>query len=358
VRLRLTVLYAAILVASTVLLLGLSWWLMKGHLERTLPASFADDVTGRLLAQYAIALAGVVLLAVGLGWIVAGRALSPIRRITDTARRVSEERLGERIGPLDGPDDEVRALAATLDAMLDRLQGAVEAQKHFVANASHELHSPLTVIRTEVEVTLSDPDADAAALRRMGQIVLEASERSEALLDGLLMLALSQRGAARREPVDLAGVARRVARDVACEAEAAELRVELDTAPAPVHGDPQLLERLVANLVDNAVRHNERGGFVSVTTGLEDDRSVLYVANGGPVIPGDAVARLDQPFQRLARSAERRGSGLGLSIVRSVVEAHGGELRLSGRPQGGLEAEVRLPAGEDAAVPDRLLIHS
>jgi signal transduction histidine kinase len=335
------VLYAGLLVASTILLLGLSWWLMRGHLERTLPQQLADDVAGRLLEQYGIATAGTALLAIVLGWVLAGRVLSPIRHIIDTARRLSGRSLDERIA-LQGPHDELRELGDTLDQMLDRLQASVEAQRRFVANASHELRSPLTVIRTEAEVTLTDPDATPEELRAMGEIVLEAADRTEALLDGLLVLALSQRGLERHQVVNLGALVRRAAAGVAGEAAEKRVRVTVDPQRAEVEGDPHLLERLVANLAENAVRHNQPGGFVEIAAARENGHAILRVANSGARIPEEALARLAEPFQRLDRSAGAQGSGLGLSIVRSVAEAHGGRLELRGRPDGGLEALVSL----------------
>lgn len=312
VRVQLTSLYAALLLGSTALLLGLSWWLMSGHLQRTLDPLTADALSDRLLGQYAVATLGTALLAVVFGWLLAGRALAP------------------------------------LDAVLERLRSLVDSQRRFVANASHELHSPLTVIRTEVEVTLSDPDASPAELRRMGDVVLEATDRTEALLEGLLVLAVSQRGVTRRESVDLGVLAGRAASGVSPEADRRRIRVAVRARPAPVEGDPHLLERLVANLAENAVRHNEPGGFVEIETGSSDGVSTVRVRNSGERIPPEALGRLPEPFQRLERSAERRGSGLGLSIVRSVAEAHGGRLDLHGRPEGGLEVEVVLPASGPA----------
>lgn len=356
VRLRLTAVYAVLLVCTTVVLLGVSFWLMRNHLHRTLPDAEARDISARLLAQYAIAVAGIALLAVAVGWAVAGRVLAPLRRMTATARRVSEERLDERIA-LEGPRDELRELAATLDAMLDRLQATVDDQKRFVANASHELRSPLTVIRTEADVTLADPDADVAQLRRMGEVVLEATDRTEALLDGLLVLARSQHPVRRDRVVDLAALVRRAAGQVAAEASARDVQLRVHAEPALVRGDEPLLERLVANLAENAVRHNHAAGVAELRTGTGDGAAgsppvaVVRVLNTGAPIPPEALARLAQPFERLDRAVRTPGSGLGLSIVRAVAEAHGGRLELRARPEGGLDAEARLPAAAGEGAP-------
>jgi signal transduction histidine kinase len=348
VRLRLTAVYAVLLVCTTVALLGVSFWLMRNHLHRTLPDPEARDISGRLLAQYAIALAGIALLAVAVGWLVAGRVLAPLRRMTATAQRVSEERLDERIA-LEGPRDELRELADTLDAMLGRLQAAVDDQRRFVANASHELRSPLTVIRTEADVTLADPEADVAQLRRMGEVVLEATDRTEALLDGLLVLARSRHPVRRDRVVDLAALVRRAAGQVAAEASARDVELRVHAEPALVRGDEPLLERLVVNLAENAVRHNRPGGVAELRTATDAGAAgspraaVVRVLNTGAVIPPEALARLAQPFERLDRAVRTPGSGLGLSIVRAVAEAHGGRLELRARTEGGLDAEVRMP---------------
>ncbi len=344
IRLRLTLLYAAVLVASVTVLLGTSWWLIGNHLDRTLPPGVAEPVLDTLASQYVLAVAGITLIAIAAGWLVADRALAPLRRITTTARRVSESRLDERIGLDDGPRDELRELGETLDAMLDRLQGAVEGQRRFVANASHELRTPLTVIRTEAEVTLEDPDATVQELREMGRVVIETTDRTEALLDGLLVLALSTRGSRRDEPVDLAALGRRVAATAGREAAGAGVWLDAELAAAEVRGDEALLERLVGNLAENAIRHNRPGGHARLSVaGTPGGGAVVRVVNDGPVLAEDVLDRLTEPFERLERHRAPRGAGLGLSIVRAVAEAHGGRLRLAARPAGGLCAEVHLP---------------
>jgi signal transduction histidine kinase len=282
--------------------------------------------------------------AAAVGWLLAGRVLAPLKRISGTARRVTEERLGERI-PVAGPQDELRELGETLNSMLDRLALSFDAQRRFVANASHELRSPLTVIRSEAEVALANPEPDLDEMRAMAESVVHASRRTEALLASLLILARSQRGLLRSEPVDLAAVVEGVAEaaDRAAADERVRLRAQLE--PATVEGDAALLERLAANLVENAVRYNRPGGFVDVSTREGIASAELRVENSGPPVDRLAAARLAEPFERLQREADARGAGLGLSIVRAVSEAHGGSLLIEPREEGGLVVSVRLSRG-------------
>jgi signal transduction histidine kinase len=334
-RVRLTLLYTLLFGACGAVLLALSSWLVHRHVERTLPPGFADPALARLNAQYALALGGTALVAAALGYVVAGRALAPLRRVTGLARRVTQERMNERIA-MTGPVDELRELADTVDGMLDRLAEAFEGQRRFVANASHELRTPLTVIRAEVEVALADPDASAEDLRHMGVVVLEAADRTQALLDSLMVLARSQQAVPRREPVDLAAAARGAIEVTAAEAAARGIAVHADLEAAPLIGDPPLIDRLVANLAENAVRHNTTGGSVEITA----RPGLVRVQNTGPPIePGD-VRRLAEPFERLHRDTNGPGAGLGLSIVRAVADAHGALLDLQPRPGGGLIATV------------------
>jgi signal transduction histidine kinase len=316
-RLRLTILYTLLFGACGALLLGVSSWIVHRQVDRTLPPGYGDQALAQLDAQYVLALGGMLLVAAALGYLVAGRALAPLRRVTGLARRVTQERLDERIA-MAGPRDELRDMADTLDGMLDRLGAAFDGQRRFVANASHELRTPLTVIR-------------------MGEVVLEAADRTQALLDSLMVLARSQQAMPRREPVDLACAARTAV--AVSEPEAGGLDLQLDIEPAHVEGDPPLVGRLVANLVENAVRHNEPGGSVRVTT----RRGLVRVENTGPVIAEDDVRRLAEPFERLGRDSDGPGAGLGLSIVRAVADAHGAQLTLHPRAGGGLEAEVSFP---------------
>jgi signal transduction histidine kinase len=264
--------------------------------------------------------------------------------VTGLAQRMTQERMGERIG-MAGPEDELRELADTVDGMLDRLNNAFDGQKRFVANASHELRTPLTVIRAEVEVTLADPDATNRDLRHMGEAVLEAADRTQVLLDSLMVLARSQQALPRREPVDLAVAARAAGDLTAAEAASRGVAVRLDLEPAPLTGDPALIERLVANLVENAVRHNVIGGSVQVNV----RPGHVEVENTGVDIRPDDVRRLAEPFERLHRDTSGPGAGLGLSIVRAVADAHGARLDLHARAGGGLVASVTFTAPRPAA---------
>jgi signal transduction histidine kinase len=286
-----------------------------------------------LLTWSGIALAGMALVSIALGWVMAGRVLRPLRTMTTATRRISEDNLHERLA-LNGPNDELKELGDTIDGLLARLDSAFEAQRRFVANASHELRTPLTLERAMIEVALADPDASEDSLREVCRRVLAAGEEQERVIEALLTLARSQRGIDRREPFDLAALA-----------EAALARVELpgdaDLRAAPAAGDPRLAERLVCNLVDNASRHNVPGGWVRVTTGVEGERSTLRVSNSGPVIAPDEVGALLEPFRRAApERTHGQGHGLGLSIAASIAAAHGASLQVRARPQGGLDVEV------------------
>jgi signal transduction histidine kinase len=304
-------------------------------------AQLRADALHRLLIEYAVALGAMTIVSVVAGWLLAGRALRPLRAITATARRVSGENLGERIG-LKGPADELKELADTFDGMLGRLDGAFASQRHFVANASHELRTPLAIMRTEVDVSLADPDASTEELRRMGDAVRETVDRCERLIEGLLMLARSEAATGREEPADLAALAADCVTDLWARAEDAHVRVRDDLQPAWTRGEPALLERMIANLIDNGIRHNESGGYLRVSTRTEGSLVHVVVANSGAQIdPADALT-LTQPFRRLDRGGG--GFGLGLSIVRSVVEAHGGTLLVTAPTSGGLEVHVTLPA--------------
>jgi signal transduction histidine kinase len=293
-----------------------------------------------LLTKSAIALGIMAIVSIGLGWLMAGRALRPVRTMGLRARGVSERNLHERLA-LEGPNDELRELGHAFDGLLARLESAFESQRRFVANASHELRTPITVERTLVEVALADPDANTESLRATCERVLAASEQQERMIEALLTLARSQRGLDGREDLDLAATAGGVLQGTSANG----VRIESSLAPARTTGDPALVERLVANLVDNAIHYNVPSGWVRATTGLRDGRPTLTVANSGPVIPPDRAAVLIEPFRRLDgdRNGHSRGVGLGLSIVDAIATAHGAELRATPRDAGGLDIEVRFP---------------
>jgi signal transduction histidine kinase len=344
IRLRLTVLYAVVVFLAGGLLLAVSYALLDDHLHNTLSDATADALLTQLRGQYVVALFAVTAFAVLLGWLIAGRALAPLRAIASAARAVSGDSLTRRVA-LRGPDDELHELADTFDEMLERLDSAFASQKRFVADASHELRTPLTVLRTEVEVALADPNASAAELRRTAEVVREEVQRCEALLESLLALARSEaRALAREEQVDIAGLAERVVSRLDSEAALRDVALTVEFEPAVVNGDRGLLEQLVFNLVDNAVAHNCGGGFAEVRVGPRGDSAALTVTNTGPRVPDESVRLLTEPFHRLERRRDRRGAGLGLSIVRAVAAAHRGRLVLSARDDGGLVAEVELPA--------------
>jgi signal transduction histidine kinase len=297
-RIRLTALYGGLFAIFVAILMGASYWLMGRHLYRTLPDAEAAAALAQLGTQYLIALAGATLVATALGWALAGREL---------------------------------ASAAE----------ALAARERFVANAGHELRSPLTIVRTEVDVALADPDAGVSDLRAMGEDVLETVDRMDGLLDGLMLLVQAGRPLPRRDPVDLAAFAAAAARRVG----ARSVALRMDLRPATVRGEQRLLERLAENLLENGVRYNAPGGFVSIQTGARDGSALLRVVNSGPRVAPETAERLLEPFERGGRARDDRGAGLGLSIVRSVAEAHGGRVAIRPRPEGGLSVDVELPRG-------------
>lgn len=297
-----------------------------------------------LLRRSLFALLGLSVIAFAFGYAMAGRVLSPLGRITRTARNVAGTDLSRRI-ELDGPDDELKELADTFDDMLDRLERAFTAQQRFVANASHELRTPLAINRTLLEVHLSDPGAPVE-LQQLGKTLLSTNERSEQLVEGLLLLARSDNEIVERKPVDLAEVASRAIDQTRAEAEAKGVEIRGERAPAVVQGNGVLLERIALNLVQNAVRYNVDEGWVEVTTDMRPGQAVLVVANTGPVVPAYEIDNLFEPFRRLRqeRTGSDKGVGLGLSIARSVARAHGGRIIAEPREGGGLVMRVTLPA--------------
>ncbi|MEV6325175.1 HAMP domain-containing sensor histidine kinase [Nocardia sp. NPDC051787] len=378
IRLRLTLLYATAFFLAGAVLIALMYFYLNQSLERR-PGAATHKVVQEFLANRAerphtgvspvlhkmlteqaeenrrdtlramlmwslISLGAVGIAAGGFGWLMAGRALNPLQRITATARRVADTSLHERIA-LDGPQDEIKDLADTFDAMLERLDRAFDGQRRFVANASHELRTPLTINRTLIEVALDHPDVPEST-RRLGSTLLEVNHRHERLIDGLLVLATTEQRLTEHRRADLADIA---ADAVATHADRVGVRITADLEPAPVVGDRLLLERLAHNLLDNAVRYNlPEHGWVTVRSRAVGDRAELTVENSGPSVPAFEVDGLFEPFRRLTTSERladsgSRGAGLGLSIVRSVTRAHGGTVRAVARPDGGLEVTVNLP---------------
>jgi len=378
IRLRLALVYAVVLVGTCTVLLGLNYVMLYRSLYTNIQAPSPEEVAAwaavavhdeafeekfssfqqqqatiaRLRADLllgtagasAIALAVTALLGLGVSWFVAGRMLRPLRSLTAATRRISQDRLHERIA-LDGPHDELKELADNFDEMVARLEASFNSQRRFVAHAAHELRTPLAIVRTGAEVQLAKRQATPEQWRAMAHRALAATGRAERMLDGLLALARSDSGAIAGEAHDLAVAAAGALSDADDEAERAKLTITTDLRPAPVTGDPALLDRLLSNLVDNAVRHNHPGGWVEVVTGRGDREAVVTVRNSGGLVPPAEVDRLFEPFQRLApqRLAGAGSTGLGLAIVRSIVEAHGGTVLAAPNAGGGLTVTVALP---------------
>jgi signal transduction histidine kinase len=304
-----------------------------------------QSALSKLLSFSLVGLAVMTVASGGLGWFMSGRVLRPVRVITETARRASEQHLGERLA-LTGARDELMELADTFDGMLERLDAAFATQRRFVANASHELRTPLTVMRTAIDVTLAKPSPTARQLTDMAVRVRRSIDRADAMVEALLTLAVSDQGKLSTEFSDLATWAEDAIDAAAPEIERLDLRVDALLDPAETTGDPQLLERMIWNLVDNAVRHNEPGGWIRLRTGSSDAAVYLEIANSGPFIPDDAVPLLFEPFRRMeARTGVRDGVGLGLSITRSVAAAHRATVTARSQPDGGLNISVVIPRG-------------
>ena len=298
-----------------------------------------------LLSTSGVALGIMALISIGLGWLIAGRALRPVRTMSARARGISERNLHERLA-LDGPNDELKELGDTFDELLARLESAFESQRRFVANASHELRTPITLERTLIEVALADPQASVDSLRETCSRILAVGVQQERLIEALLTLARSQRGLEVREALDL----RSITDNLIAGLDRNGVVLERDLQAAGTTGDPRLVERLVANLLDNALKYNQEHGWVRARTGIRDGRPTLEVANSGPVIDADQVKVLAEPFRRLngdragtPEQVGRRGLGLGLSIVAAIAEAHGAGMQATARESGGLTVEVRFP---------------
>lgn len=368
-RLRLTLLYAALFLLLGTAVVAAILLLARGNsssVATASPASLPGTAAGvhagavQQHSQDVNRLAVVALLALGcaavgavvLAWFASGRVLRPLRHMAATAQTISAGNLHERLA-LRGPDDEIKQLGDTLDELLSRLEASFEAQRRFVANASHELRTPLTVERALLQVALADPNTSAEKLRATCEELLVSGRESERLIEALLTLASSERGLEQREPLDLAALAARALDRRGLQIERSGLR------PAPTSGDPALVERLIANLLDNAMQHNDDRGEVMVRTAQEGGRSLIWVTNSGPVIPVEDIDRLFEPFERLAdgRGAAADGHhGLGLSIVRAIALAHGATITADPLAGGGLAVIVSFEAAAFGAFAPRPLL--
>jgi signal transduction histidine kinase len=299
----------------------------------------------RLIVVAWVVLLLTALAAIPLGWFAAGRMLRPLREITARARTISAGNLHERLA-LSGARDEFTQLGETLDELLARLEASFDAQRRFVANASHELRTPVTVERTLLQVALADPDADAQALRSTCEEALQLSGQQARLIDALLTLATSERGVESWEPFDLGQLTEEIVHSRRRDAERHGVRIEATFDEAHAVGDASLVESLVANLLDNAIRHNVTGGAVAISSRTTAAGTRLSVGNTGAIVPSGDVERLFGPFQRLGdqRVGPTTGHGLGLAIVHAIATAHGAILTARPRPQGGLDVQVTFRA--------------
>ena len=381
IRTRLSLLYAGAFFAASLVLIAFNYLYLGQVLEQqfmigtapVLPPLEADpgdlsqtqrivsimirrarvDTLQTMLVALGIIAAIMTLIAGAIGWAVAGQALRPLRDITATARRVADRNLHERIA-LAGPKDEIKDLADTLDAMLERLDRSFDSQRRFVANASHELRTPLTIARTLIEVALLNAGNDEK-VKQLGSTLLAVNQRHEKLTEGLLTLSTSDQRIADFHPVDLAEIAGYVVAEMRPLADKVGVTLEdALCAGTTTLGDAYLLERLIQNLIENGIQYNlPEIGWVRIRTEAAAHGVALVVENTGPIVPAHEIPGLFEPFRRLAttermastpKGAKVRGAGLGLSIVRSVAQAHGGNVEAMPRADGGLVVRVRFPA--------------
>ena len=382
VRLRLTALYGGLFVLCGAGLLGITYLLVShstrhrppggvfsgrpfagelGRAERTVEIGRIAAALGyqnrvdlhQLLIESAIALAAMAALSVALGWVVAGRVLAPLRTITARTRSISEQSLHERLAFL-GPRDELRELADTIDELLARLEAAFEAQRRFVANASHELRTPLAMMRTRLDVAIAKPDGVPPQTQALDAGLRNDLDRVEALLESFLMLARARHGAlADGATVSLDQLVTDALTARHAQIAAQQLEVRTTLGSVRVAGSETLLARMVENVIENSVRHNQPHGFINIACENIGGAGRLVVESGGPVLDEHSVAQLAQPFRRLGveRTGSQNGHGLGLSIVAAVADAHDGALELHARPQGGLRVQLTLPSATPAPAP-------
>jgi signal transduction histidine kinase len=368
VRLRLTLIYGGLFLVSGAGVLGITYGLVARRLDAPIRVGGSTAHPGssgivtrklasnslhaqqiadlhQLLLQSIIALAIMASASIVLGWFIGGRVLRPLRAMTVAARQISDDNLHERLA-VDGPNDEIKDLGDTIDALLSRLEAAFAAQQRFVANASHELRTPLTVSRAILQVALADPDVTLNSLRLACLEVLNAGREQEQLIEALLILARSQGGLEHKETFDLAAIARDVSESLHHEASARGLVIKTFLEPSPISGDSRLVERMVTNLLENAQYYNVPNGQVEIAVGHKAGSVSLTVVNTGPRVPDEQISRLIQPFQRidLERGGEHDGLGLGLSIVQAIATAHNAKLYIQAKASGGLIVEVSFAA--------------
>jgi signal transduction histidine kinase len=356
VRLRLTALYGSLFLVSGTGLLAITYLLVRAATTTTTattrtpggPALVATQHSLDLhqqLVQSGIALAIMTVLSAALGWLIAGRVLRPLRAMTSATRRISEDNLHDRLA-LKGPADELKELADTIDGLLERLEAAFDSQRRFVANASHELRTPLAMMRATLDVAVGKPEGVPPQLTTLDAKLRDDLDHADRLLESFLTLARAQHG----QVADQSSVPLERTVDAALTAQSDSItqnQIEVQTALAPIRvtGSETLLARMVENVIENAVRHNQPSGFINVACEMHDGAARLIVESGGPLLDERGVAQLAQPFRRLGveRTGSENGVGLGLSIVAAVAAAHRGTLELQPRVQGGLRVQITLP---------------
>jgi signal transduction histidine kinase len=369
VRWRLTLLYSALFLTCSAALLAITYWIFTkftfgyypptptvapGKLLNPDIVAYIESLAKqrsvdlhRLRVGYGVALAIMALVSGVLAWFVAGRVLAPLRTITATAERISDTNLNERLA-MPGPRDELRLLADTIDRLLERLEAAFDAQRRFVANASHDLRTPLAMMRTTLDVAIAKPGGVPVQTRELDADLRVDLDLADRLLESFLTLARAQNGQLNEhnqvalEPLITAALAAR-----ADEITAKRLTVKTHLAAVEVAGSATLLERMVENVIENAVHYNQPGGAVELTlTLLNEQQAQLIIDSSGPTLDPSAVAELAEPFTRLGqdRTGSQNGHGLGLSIVAAVAAAHGGSLELHARAEGGLRVQITLSA--------------
>jgi signal transduction histidine kinase len=361
-RTRMSLLYAALICTSVITVLGVVYLIAPGLLQHRaftakpgqgLPATLASGQSSGIFSSFitsnsfkaaVAAVAVMAVLSLGVGWLIAGRFVRPLRAITTTARDISASNLHRRLG-LGGQADEFAELGETLDDLFARLEASFASQRHFIANASHELRTPLSAGRALLQVAIADPEPTVGSLLTTCAELVELADQQERLIAALLTLANSECGLQQAEPLDLASVTEQVILERQHAADQKAVRVTTALAAAPATGDPNLVASLVANLVDNAIRHNQPGGQTDIRTALTGSGATLTVSNTGTLVPPDAVAELFQPFRQLGpqRIRSGEGHGLGLAIVRAIADAHGASVSAVARPAGGLDVTVTFP---------------